>query len=47
MSCRKIGEQMAMREIRGAPEGASRWFRNSPDAREIPADRGEQSRFSD
>jgi hypothetical protein len=46
MSRRKIAEQMVTRETRGAPEGASRWLRKSPDVREMAADRGEQSRFS-
>jgi hypothetical protein len=46
MSRRKIAEQMVMRETRGAPAGASRRLRKSPDAREITVDRGNQSRFS-
>jgi hypothetical protein len=46
MSRRKIAEQMVMRETRGAPVGASRRLRKSPDAREITVDRGDQSRFS-
>jgi hypothetical protein len=46
MSRRKIAEQMVMRETQGAPVGASRRLRKSPDAREMTVDRGDQSRFS-